>query len=112
MKGLQQYIEKHGKHFTVELAEAAIKPKWSSEDIEKAANKKVYYNVTESTMGDIIFLVNLIYYCDWMPFTKNDCIDFALSYVGDFKWFSGALFSGWTDLISKCGFDFDFSKYI
>ena len=58
MKGLRQYIKKHGKHFTEELAYKTAGKRWSSTQIEKATQREVYYNVTASTLGDIVYLAN------------------------------------------------------
>ena len=62
MKGLEQYIEKYGNHFTEELASDITLKKWDSSKIQKSAQKKVYYNVTGSTSGDMMYLMDMFCY--------------------------------------------------
>ena len=77
MKGLRKYIAKHGRHFTVELAEKALDCKWYSSEVKMASEKMVYYNVSEATLGDMVFLVNLFAY----SLHKRECIKYALNIV-------------------------------
>lgn len=96
MKGLRQYIKKHGRHFTEELAITITKGRWSSSEIMKKAESMVYYNVTGSTIGDIVFMTN--YAKDTgKPFykTKHNCIRFALDIAGDYALRDGAMFKKW-----------------
>lgn len=62
MKGLKEYIKKHGKHFTERLAEDALRWDsilfWETDKVMKALNRKVWYNVQSLTIGDIVYLVN------------------------------------------------------
>ena len=109
MKGLRQYIRKHGRHFTEELAMTVTKGKWDSSEIMEKAESMVYYNVTGSTVGDIVFLAN--YAKDTgKPFykTKHNCVRFALCIVGEYALGDGAMFKKW---ISDTK-DFDFTPYI
>lgn len=82
MKGLEEYISKHGWHFTERLAIAAIDSSWSSSDIERSSEAMVYYNVSEATLGDIIYLVNK-YKKNHCHATKKKCLKYALGIVGD-----------------------------
>ena len=95
IKGLDKYIKKHGRHFTQELAEC-IYSKWSCSQIESVLNKRVYYNTTSSTLGDIIYLVNKAYH-DFFPVvnTKERCVDYALAVIGGADCYEGIAFSGW-----------------
>ena len=77
MKGLEKYISKHGRHFTERLAIAAIDSRWSSLEIEKSSEEMVYYNVSEATLGDIIFLVHK-YKENNCYATKKKCLKYAL----------------------------------
>lgn len=79
MKGLRKYMAKHGHHFTVELAMKVIDCKWEAESITKACDRVVYYNVSEATLGDMVFLANL--FSDSFP--KRICIRYALEIIGD-----------------------------
>jgi len=109
MKGLKEYIAKHGFHFTVELAYKAGGKKWTSEQVMSAAQKKVYYNVTGSTVGDITYRVNAL--SGIRP--KNKCIDITLAQVGCFSYFGyGGIFSQWFESMQRMGKDFDFTPFI
>lgn len=109
MKGLRQYIKRHGRHFTEELAMTVTKGRWSSSEVMEKAECMVYYNVTDSTVGDIVFLAN--YAKDTgKPFyrTKHACIKFALCIVGEYALRDGAMFRKWIG-DNK---DFDLTEYI
>ena len=96
MKGLKEYLRKHGKHFTVELACSAVKLRWKPEQVMKAIKDEVWYNVSESTFGDIVFLVNLAgFYQNCFSFsTKHECIKYALGIVGNMDC-NGMAFDNW-----------------
>lgn len=109
MKGLKAYTKKHGKHFTEKLAASATSGKWSPSEIMQEAQGMVYYNVTGSTVGDIVFLAN--YAKDTgKPFyrTKHNCVRFALCIIGEYALHDGVMFSKWVG-DSR---DFDLTPYI
>lgn len=81
MKGLKQYIRKHGRHFTNELA-LAVTEKWNVEQVMSSAQKKVYYNVTSATDGDIVYLVNAFSAFDGL--SKGESLNISLNIVGDY----------------------------
>lgn len=121
MKGLEEYIKKHGKHFTEKLAyDAALSKRWNKKQIEDAIQGKVWYNVTGSTIGDIIYLVNECYddglIGDMVGYNKKSrCISYTLLYIGDFKNYGGRLFDQWLEEIEHLDFfrdNFDFTPYI
>ena len=105
MEGLKQYIRKHGKHFTEELAYDVVPIKWSFSDIEKIIKEEVWYNCWSATRGDIVYLVNMAY--NYYKKSKRMCILFMLGTVGDYeerdKWFDAWIL----DIKS-----FDMSKYV
>ena len=103
MKGLDRYIRKHGKHFTEKLAYKVAGRRWSGRQIEKAAQRKVYYNVTDSTDGDMFFLVNYF----GTRFNKIDAINLMLTLVGDY-YSTGLAFMYWCSTNE----DFDLTAYI
>ena len=113
VKGLKEYVEKHGMHFTVELAYAAALDgmRWSAREVEKSAQRKVYYNVTGSTLGDMVFLMNDCYADDgFMGYgRKKRCLDYTLKVIGDFSYHGGVLFREW---IEEFGDGFDLTPYI
>lgn len=84
MKGLKEYISKHGNHFTEKLAIAVMDNKWNPSEIEKSSETMVYYNVSEATLGDIVFLVNK-YKKNHCRATKKRCLKYALDIVGDYS---------------------------
>lgn len=95
MEGLEEYIAKYGRHFTVELAVKATNSRWSASEIEKTSETMVYYNVSEATLGDIIYLTN-IHYKSNLPFhlSKRRCIRYALNIVEDIN-ANGYAFNLW-----------------
>ena len=107
MNGLEEYINKHGKHFTEELAIRVTEEKWSSSKLERDAQKHVYYNVTGSTVGDMVYLMTIgdprQSYCKKMKT--------MLSWVQDYNKTESPFVIWLTVLIVK-GQDFDFKPYI
>lgn len=96
MKGLRRYIRKHGKHFTEELAINATKGKWDIGDIIDKIESYAYYNVTGSTVGDIVFLVNFAKDSGRSFLkTKHQCIRFALCIIGEYAMCDGVMFDKW-----------------
>lgn len=96
MKGLKQYIKKHGRHFTEELAMSATRGRWSTEEIISKVETYVYYNITGSTVGDIVFLVNFAKDSGRSFLrTKHQCIKFALCIVGEYAMHDGVMFNKW-----------------
>lgn len=106
MKGLKEYISKHGNHFTEKLAIAVMDSKWSSSEIEKSSETMVYYNVSEATLGDIVFLVNK-YKKNHCRATKKKCLKYALDIVGDYS-SNGYAFT----LFSLMNSDIDLKEYV
>ena len=109
MKGLKKYLKKHGKHFTEGLAMSVTKGRWNPSEVMEKAQSMIYYNVTSSTVGDIVFLTN--YAKDTgKPFfkTKHSCVKFALKIVGEYALHDGMMFNKWIGDTK----DFDFTPYI
>lgn len=106
MKGLKEYIAKHGKHLTTELAIDVIKCRWNPLEVEKATERIVYYNVSEATLGDMVLLANHFNSC-FIDAHKYDCIKWALSKVGDVN-ANGYAF----DILVENYFDIDLTEYI
>ena len=113
MKGLREYIEKNGKHFTVKLASDIIDGKLDSNKVSKVTENKVYYNVVEATLGDIIYLANLSKKSSsGKSRNVSRCVEDALKVVGDYRFCDGKLFVGWLCGLLLSGKEFDFSDYI
>ena len=109
MKGLGKYIKKYGKHFTEQLAMSVTNGKWSPSEIMEKAQSMVYYNVTGSTVGDIVFLANYARdtgksFCK----TRHNCVRFALCIVGEYALHDGVMFNKWVGDTK----DFDLTPYI
>ena len=111
MKGLKEYIRKHGKHFTEELAYYAAGKAWSGRQVEKAAQKKVYYNVTGSTLGDMVYLTNEVWE-NWGYKTIHGAINYVLYIIGDYKYHGGVLFDEWVEEMQEVQADIDLRPYI
>jgi len=109
MRGLKAYIRKHGRHFTEKLAMTVTKGKWGSSEIMEKAESMVYYNVTGSTIGDIVFLANYAKDTGKSFYkTKHNCVRFALCIVEEYALRDGAVFKKWLG-DNK---DFDLMQYI
>ena len=108
MKGLREYIKKHGKHFTEKLVMDIMPIRWKADDIVSTAQKKVYYNVTGSTVGDMVYLVNAYHH---RGHSKNQCILFMLDNIGNYT-NSGRAFSSWAFARRSRKPGFDFTPYI
>ena len=109
MKGLEEYVDRHGMHFTEELASEVTNGRWNPSQIMEKAQSMVYYNVTGSTVGDIVFLAN--YAKDTgKPFykTRHNCVRFALCVVGEYALHDGVMFTKWVGDAK----DFDLTPYI
>ena len=113
MRGLEEYVRKHGFHFTEALARDILGDdlKWDLPEIEQIASTRVWYNVTGSTDGDFLYYVN-----SSIESTKKKSVDFALRIIGDFKYYNFALkriLNTWK-LLENIGYetDFDFTPYI
>ena len=96
MKGLRQYIRKHGRHFTEELAMTITRGRWNPSEIMEKAESMVYYNVTGSTVGDIVFLANYAKGTNKPLYrTMHNCVRFALCIVGEYSLRKGVMFNKW-----------------
>jgi hypothetical protein len=106
MKGLEEYIKVHGRHFTEELAYEAVGQKWKAAQIAKVAQSRVYYNVTESTLGDMTFLTNF----KGKQHSLSQAVNWALAIIGDFFLMENP-FNSWVEIFAERD-DFDFTPYI
>ena len=111
MEGLEEYIKVHGNHFTEELAAEVTNRKWDSSEIVMAAQKRVYYNVTGSTIGDMVYLTDMI--CN-RPHKKQSLkrgIKEVLTWVQDYRR-EGSAFCIWLTVASVQEESFDLTPYI
>ncbi len=105
LKGLKEYIDKHGEHFTKELAEDVLNT--STDRVITLLNKEVWYNVSDATIGDILYLYK---YSDLVTSNRNK-VKFVINVVNDVN-SSGIAFSSWLGRLIIEGRDFDFQKYV
>lgn len=121
--GYRAYKEKHGYHFTNDLAEEASKMmenaskdkhSWTVAQVKAAIvglGKKLPEHVTD---GDITYLANM-FYADFYPEvfeTEAQCIKAAIKMANDPDGYEGMTFCRWkTDLKYK-GYKFDFTKFV
>ena len=113
IKGLWKYIRKHGKHLTEDLVYASSPCLWDSDEVQRCAQRKVYYNVVSATSGDMLYLVNYIHsYTKGRFLSKNDSIDFAISVVGDYNRGKGMAFNLFLKELKRKGKKFSFLPYI
>ena len=113
MKGLEEYIKVHGNHFTEELASVATDRRWNTSKVTKAAQDRVYYNVTGSTSGDMVYLMDMAYsrLNSEGRYSHNKGISMMLSWVGDYQK-TGSPFCIWLTVMLMKKKDFDFTPYI
>lgn len=114
MKGLEEYLKRNGFHFTKELASKETTSKWKVDTVLEDAQRQVYYNVTESTPGDMFYITNWLYNHDGWPeaHDKKSSIKIMLWMVGNYR--LGTKYFFWEWLWNKCRNkkDFDFTPYI
>lgn len=79
MKEMKEYIRKHDRHFTVQLAMDIGEYKRYANKVKRTTDALVYYSASKATLGDMVFLVNLFAYS--LPNRK--CIEYYLGMVGN-----------------------------
>ena len=129
-EGFLAYIDKHGYHFTEELAEHVSKMmenadgskhSWSAEQVKKAMVGLGFFQLsdknmtkTKSTYGDLTYLANM-HYADGYPDPLKDeasCLKYAWKNANDPDGYDGMVFSRWTaDAIGK-GIQIDWLKFV
>ena len=114
MKGVNRYLKKHGYHFTTELVKDAVPLKWSPDNIMDTAQKRVYYNVTGATEGDMVYITHWLYGKEGWPeaHDKGSCVKWMLWFIGNYDVRSTYFFSLWLSYLAKEDKDFDFTPYI
>ena len=110
MKGLEAYLKKHGKHFTEKLAMSITEGRWNGNKVKKAAQRKVYYNVTGFTIGDMVYLTNVTS-TEWKYPSIYKSINYTLYVMGDYRFNDGVLFDEWLEELEEEGKDFDLTPF-
>lgn len=114
MNGYNDYVTKHGSHFTDMLAKWASSQMqnvhgepthhWSVEDVKSAFERLGYKKPEESTWGDVAYSANM-HYADYFGTTlktEADCVKQAYADVTDPDGYPGKIFNRWcSDVIGK-----------
>lgn len=113
MKGIKEYIKKHGRHLTEELAYEVAGSKWKIDKIQAVLSTMVWYNVTGTTSGDLIYMVNTVYAYYHPMFNIRGVCRIVADLVGDYTIGKEFAFDSWlARVISSNNKDFDLSLYI
>lgn len=119
----EQYIKKHGYHFTNELAEYASKKMvndngsehmWSAKDIEIALNNLGHTKPAGSTLADIAYTANMCYadfYGSVVP-TEGGCITYAINVANDKDGYEGIQFCRWLADIEHKHVDINWEQFV
>lgn len=123
----EEYVKKHGYHFTEALAEHVSKMMenangeehtWTAQQVKKAMENlgliPLGETVTHATLGDVTYLANM-YYADLYPDPFKDevsCLKAAHKVAKDKDGYKGMIFCRWTaDAIGK-GISIDWKKFV
>lgn len=119
MKGFKEYVEKHGNHFTLPLAEVASKslsehPHWNTTNLHDILSRKVFYKINSASDGDMLYMANLAYtkLFDGVKNKEKPSIEYILTIVQNTEGYNGMAFATWAANLMVRDEDFDFAKYI
>lgn len=124
MKGYKNYVEKHGTHFTDELAEWVSKQMvnkngekdhhWSVSDVKGAFDRLGLKKPNEATWGDATYAANMAY-ADYLGHSVKsdvDAVKHGYDDISDPDGYPGKVFNRWTsDVIGK-HIDVPWEKFI
>lgn len=117
-----EYVNKHGLHFTEGLAEYASSlmqnkngqsHKWNANGIAAALIQYGFTYPDTSSIGDIVYTANMAY-ADFNPGLLNEkqCIEYSINVANDIDGYEGIQFSRWMADVKAKNVDVDFSKFI
>lgn len=122
-KGYSEYVNKHGYHFTNELAEhvSAMMENadgqhhsWTVSQVKKSMESLGLNIPSHVTPGDVAYLANM-YYADLYPDPLKDevsCLKAAYKIANDPDGYEGMIFCRWTaDAIGKA-IKIDWEKFV
>lgn len=122
-KGYIKYTDKHGLHFTPELAEYASslmenanksKHSWTTSQVEKVLNNLGLDIPNNYSLGDITYMANQGY-ADYYPTLfkdENSCINYGYLTANDLDGYEGMIFQRWSaDILGK-SLDIPWDKFI
>lgn len=109
---LKCYTDRHGYHFTEQLANAASdmmvnsngkSHKWTPEQVEKTMKLYGLNNHGKCTLGDLTYLANMAY-ADLYPTVLKDevsCLRYAVAMANDPDGYDGMPFNRWLSDLKK-----------
>lgn len=120
-----KYIEKHGHHFTEDLAKKAVSYMVNDNgdnhvfQMEFVKRWLLEHNYAislfkNSTLGDIFYAANMAY-ADFYPKilkTEEDCLEFAIAMAKDVDGYEGLIFCRWFTDCKHKGIQIDWQEYI
>ena len=121
-KDYQAYKEKHGMHFSDNMAmwasahmvnAAGKEHGWSVDDVKSAFKALGFEKPEKCTWGDATYLANM-YYADFMPMLKaeTDAVKMAYYAMKDPDGYEGMAFNRYTSDIMSKNVDVPWSKLI
>lgn len=123
-KSCSSYINKHGYHFTDNLAEHACSDminadgsshRWTTEEIKNILHPYGEHAYRKCTLGDMTYLANMAY-ADFYPnviHSEDECIEYAIATANDPDGYEGIVFLRWmADIIGKKITTIEWDKYI
>ena len=122
----EEYVEKHGYHFTEALAEHVsrhmvnsngVSHTWTASQVKGAMENlgllPLGKTKTEATLGDLTYLANM-YYADFYPDTLKDeasCLKSAYKIATDPDGYKGMVFCRWTADAIGMDVEIDWKKF-
>lgn len=114
MNGYNDYVTKHGSHFTDDLAKWASEQMtnahgdpahhWGVEDVKSAFERLGFKKPEENTWGDVAYSANM-HYADYYGTTlktEAECVKQTYADVADPDGYPGKIFNRWcADVIGK-----------
>ena len=123
----EEYVKKHGYHFTEELAEHLSKMMentngqmhtWTAQQVKKAMESlglmPLGKTKSEATLGDVTYLANM-YYADLYPDPLKDeasCLKAAYKIAVDPDGYKGMVFCRWTADAIGLATKVDWKKFV
>ena len=121
--GYEEYLEKHGHHFTDALAERASdylknadgsEHRWTPAQVSKQLEILGLKLPEHVSNGDVTYLANM-YYSDFYPDVLKDeasCIKMAHKAAIDVDGYKGMTFKRWLTDIESRKIDIDFEEFV
>ena len=119
----EQYLEKHGKHFTIKLADFASEQMvnsdgtnkhWDASDVKQIIDELGYIIPISSTIGDIIYTANMAH-ADFYPLLLKDtksCVMYAIEVANDKDGYEGIQFCRWMADVKNKNLEIDWKSFI